>query len=61
MEPAPEGVPLLNAISRILANVLTEPCQKEVGKNNIEYDAETVPELQLRKNLLGNMACHHQM
>lgn len=60
-EPAPEGVPLLNAIGRMLTNVLTELCQKEVGKNNIDYDAETVPELLLRKNVLGNMACHHQM
>lgn len=62
MESAPEGVYLLNAIGRILTNVLIEPCQKEAGKSNIEYDAETARELQFGKNLLGCiMACHHQM
>lgn len=60
MESAPEGVYLPDAIGRILTNVLIEPCQKEAGKSNIEYDAKTVPELQSGKNLLGCiMACHH--
>lgn len=61
MEPALEGVHLLNAIGRILTNVLIEPCQKEAGKSNIEYNAKTVPELQFGKHLRGSiMVCHYQ-